>query len=77
MCGVYFSIFTIKIILGIPISLSIAMMSFVGTEMGRANIKLAKIYIFLGVIIFIIACAISSLFIWYKKESLANFYASY
>ncbi|CAD8051919.1 unnamed protein product [Paramecium primaurelia] len=68
MCGVYFRI---------PISLSIAMMSFVGTEMGRANIKLAKMYIFLGVIIFIIACAISSLFIWYKKESLANFYASY
>lgn len=75
MCGIYFSI-NITIILGVPISLSIAMMSFVGTEMGRANIKLAKIYVLLGVSIFIIACAVSSLLIWNQKELLANFYAS-
>ncbi|CAD8148185.1 unnamed protein product [Paramecium octaurelia] len=67
MCGIYFRI---------PICLSIALMTFVGTEMGRANIKLAKIYVLLGVIIFIIACAFSSFLIWSQRESLANFYSS-
>lgn len=50
--------------LGIPISLSIAMMSFVGNEMGKANIRLAKIYITMGVSIFTITCLISSFLVW-------------
>ncbi|CAD8069643.1 unnamed protein product [Paramecium sonneborni] len=67
MCGIYFRI---------PLSLSIALMSFVGTEMGKANIKLAKTYVLLGISIFTISCAISSLLIWNLKESLAIFYSS-
>ncbi|CAD8208725.1 unnamed protein product [Paramecium pentaurelia] len=67
ICGIYFKI---------PISLSIAMMSFVGNEMGKANIRLAKIYITMGVSIFTITCLISSLLVWNLQEQLATFYTS-
>lgn len=51
--------------LGIPISLSIALMSFVGTEMGRGCVKTAKDYVKMGVFVFICACLICSAIMWF------------
>ncbi|CAK70932.1 unnamed protein product (macronuclear) [Paramecium tetraurelia] len=67
MCGIYFRI---------PISLSIAMMSFVGSEMGKGNIKRAKFYVAAGLVIFAVACVICSILIWFFRNQLATFYAS-
>lgn len=64
MCGIYFSIYKNDWI-GIPISLSIAMMSFVGSEMGKGNIKRAKFYVTAGLVIFAVSCFICSIVIWF------------
>ncbi|CAD8133992.1 unnamed protein product [Paramecium pentaurelia] len=65
--GIYFRI---------PISLSIALMSFVGSEMGKGNIKIAKIYVAIGITIFLVTCTICSIWIWFLRDQLASFYAS-
>lgn len=44
------------------------MMSFVGTEMGKGNIKIAKRYVAIGLGIFAVACAICSLLIWFLRD---------
>lgn len=54
--------------IGIPISLSIALMSFVGSEMGKGNIKIAKIYVAIGMAIFLVTCILCSIWIWFLRD---------
>lgn len=65
ICVEYILVFKENNFLGIPISLSIAMMSFVGSEMGKGNTKRAKFYVAAGLAIFAVSCAICSILIWF------------
>lgn len=71
--GIFFSNIHINH-LGVPISLSIALMSYVGTEMGRRNVTKAKVYITIGLILCVITSLLCSILTYFLQDQLADFY---
>jgi len=59
-----------------PISLSLALVSYVGTEMGCGNIKKAQLYILAGIIILVISDVIIVGFLYGFKNAWAEFYSA-
>lgn len=59
-----------------PMSLSLALMTFVGNEMGARNLKRAKRYSFVGVILFVGFTTIFMIGLTFIKEMWVNFYSA-
>ncbi|CAD8099445.1 unnamed protein product [Paramecium sonneborni] len=60
----------------LPISLSIAIMSYVGTEMGYGNIIGAKQYVIVGILIFLITCSLCASLLWVFQDEFIDFFTT-
>lgn len=67
---------TCGIIFRLAISLSLALMSYVGSEMGSQNPELAKQYVIHGIVIFVLSDAIILAFLYTFKDAWADFYSA-
>lgn len=59
-----------------PISLSLALMTFIGNEMGAGNINRAKRYAWVGVVFFVCFTIVFLSCLTIFKEEWANFYSA-
>ena len=58
-----------------PISLSLALMTFIGQEMGAINVKAAKRYAVAGMGLFVVFATAVIATIWFVRDWWAEFYA--
>lgn len=67
---------TSTIFFKIPMTMSIALITFIGNEMSQKNAAKAKLYMEQGVLSFLLIMSINVIGLWIFKEQWANFFTS-